>query len=153
MGRATKSSTQGKLVINIFLTSNAKSVVQGVLKGAESESEISLRAYTLINHVLSLWCQKTGSGYCRVTYGLKISDDIRRSLVSSSEIWKIVHQWNRIRDQMLLFQVVFHFMDIKHIIIVYEPPVFETRAQRKIRDHLQWCICSVKASKRATFSP
>ena len=41
MGQATKSSTQGKLVINIFLTSNAKSVVQGVLKGAESESEIS----------------------------------------------------------------------------------------------------------------
>ena len=103
-------------------------MVQGVLKGAESESEISLWAYTLINHILPLWCQKTGSGYCHVTYGLKISDDN-----DDDEIWKIVHQWNRVRDLMLLFQVVFHFMGIKHIIIVYEPPVSETRAQRKLR--------------------
>ena len=33
---------------------------------------------------------------------------------------------------MLLFPVVCHFMDIKHMVIVYEPPE-ESRVQRKFR--------------------
>ena len=118
--------------------------LQGVFKGAESESEISFWVYTLIDRVVSLWCQETGLGYSRFTYGLKISDDIRRSLVGGKR-WKIVHQWNRIRVEMLLFPVVCHFMDINHIITLCEPP-------DERQSSIAYMISGV-IKKRVTFSP
>ena len=60
---------------SIFLPSNTESVGLGVFKEAESESETSFWVYSPLDDVVSLWCHETGSGYCRVIYGLKISHD------------------------------------------------------------------------------